>query len=127
MDRNHSTFRCTETESGVRVDVTFSEKRTDTRRAVHVGARMRHGDAAPITGRTVDICASGMAVLTQHEMVPGDVWEITFSLFHDGLEHQMVVLAEVMHNVHSADGIKVGFRFIRLGIASLITISKFMR
>ncbi len=128
VETGHSTFRTRVTPQGIVTDVVLSEQRSTERKALQVNARLmaKEGGIA-LPARTVDISANGLSLLCDKSLQRGDIWNIAFDLPMDGEFHPITALAEVAHGIVAAGGVRVGFRFQRLNMASMIAISRFVR
>jgi hypothetical protein len=128
MESGHTTFRTRQTPAGTVTQVVLSEQRITERRALQVNARLlaQEGNIV-IPARTVDISANGLSLLVDRSLQQGDVWEIAFDLPMEGVFHPIAAVAEVAHGIVAASGVRVGFRFKRLNMASMIAISRFVR
>ena len=128
METGHSTFRTRQTPAGIVTDVVISEQRTTERKALQVNARLvakESGIALP--ARTVDISANGLSLVCDKSLQKGDIWQIAFDLPMEGQFHPIAAVAEVAHGIIAANGMRVGFRFQRLNMASMIAISRYVR
>ncbi len=128
MESGHSTFRTRQTPNGIVTDVVLSEQRLTERKPLVVSARLlaEQGGIA-IPARTLDISANGVSLLVDRSLNQGDVWEIAFNLPMDGQVHPIAAVAEVAHGIVAGNGVRIGFRFKRLNMASMIAISRFVR
>ncbi len=128
METGHSTFRTRQTAAGIVTDVVIAEQRTTERRALQVSARlMAQEGGIAIPARTLDISANGLSLLVDRTLHQGETWEIAFDLPMEGKFHPIEAVAQVAHGIVAANGVRVGFRFKRLNMASMIAISRFVR
>lgn len=128
MGSGPTTFRTRQTPDGTVTQVVVSEQRSTERRGLQVNARLVAQDGGiDIAGRTIDISANGLSLLTDRSLHQGEVWEITFELPMDGKFHPIAAVAQVAAAIVVANGVRVGFRFMRLNMASMIAISRFVR
>jgi hypothetical protein len=128
MESGHTTFRTRQTPAGTVTQVVLSDQRITERRSLQVNARLlaQEGNIA-MSARTLDISANGLSLLVDRSLHQGDVWEIAFDLPMEGVFHPIAAVAEVAHGIVAASGVRVGFRFKRLNMASMIAISRFVR
>lgn len=128
METGHSTFRTRVTPNGVVTDVVISEQRSTERKALQVNARLMPKEGGiTLPARTLDISANGLSLVCDQSLRKGELWEIAFDLPMDGEFHPIAAVAEVAHGIVAASGVRVGFRFQRLNMKSMIAISRFVR
>ncbi|MES2297786.1 MAG: PilZ domain-containing protein [Pseudomonadota bacterium] len=122
-------FRSTETSEGMRNDVQYSENenRGAVRKALQVSAMLQTEGGPAIGGKTVDISTSGICVLTNYSLATGESWLIEFDLQLDGKVYHFEAVGMVAQRVVASNGIRIGFQFKRVSMASLIAISRYMR
>ncbi len=128
METGGSTFRTRQTPAGMVTQVVLSEQRTTERKTLQVSARLLAQEGGIVVpARTLDISANGLSLLVDRSLQQGDVWEINFELPMEGKFHPIEAVAQVAHGIVAANGVRVGFRFKRLNMASMIAISRFVR
>ena len=126
MDRMSRTFISIETESGMRTDVVYAEKRACTRKGLHVNAIVQPDGAAPIPARTVDISTTGVCLLVSNSVALGAMSLINFEFMMDGQVHPIEAIGEATQSVVGSDGVRIGFHFKRLSMSSMIAISRYI-
>jgi hypothetical protein len=127
MEQLQSTFRTIETESGLRNAVAVEDQRATERRALQVSVRLLQEGFAPLTGRTVDVSGSGVSLMLDLALPRGQIWQLDFDIPYEGIIQRVNALGQVAHHVMSANGVRVGFQFKRLSMASMIAISRYVR
>jgi hypothetical protein len=127
MDRSKRTFVSVQTPGGIRTAVAFSEQRKADRKALQVNASLQCDDGPVIGGRTVDISTHGICVHVRYSLSEGESWRIVFDLPHEGKVYPIEAVGCVAQRVVGADGIRIGFQFKRLSMASLIAISRYLK
>ncbi len=128
MESGRTTFRTRQTAAGTVTQVVLSEQRTTERRALQVNARLlaQEGNIV-IPARTVDISANGLSLLVDRSLKQGEVWEIAFDLPMDGKFHPIEAVAQVANGIVASNGVRIGFQFKRLNMASMIAITRFVK
>lgn len=126
MSRIRHTFRSTQTQQGMRTDIVYAEKRVALRKSLQVGVALNQDGAPAVRGRSLDISVSGMSVMLEQPIKPGQLWQIRFDLMVDGRIYRIEAVGEMVQRVIVSDGIRTGFHFKRLNMQSMILISRFV-
>ncbi|MCG2583253.1 PilZ domain-containing protein [Massilia sp. TS11] len=91
-----------------------------------VNARLHREGGASLPARTLDVSSTGISLLVGQSLPFHEPWTISFDMFVEGQPHAVSLLAEVQQMIVGSDGVRIGFQFKRMSMASMIAISRYV-
>ncbi len=81
----------------------------------------------PVTGRTSDLGANGVAINLPDPVLVGQAGQVAFELLVDGKLVPISARAKALYCIFSGGEFKVGFQFLNLELGAMTAIARYLR
>jgi hypothetical protein len=105
----------------------LNEQRTSPRKILKTRAVVTFDGAAPLLARTLDVGGNGASISYSEPIQAGRACELSFELFMDGKASSVKTRSKVSHCIFSNGEYKIGFQFVKLDLAAMTLLAKFLR
>lgn len=82
---------------------------------------------APVTGKTIDLGASGVSISVADPLTAGQGGQLAFDLLVEGSFVTINTRVKVSYCIFSSNEFKVGFQFLNPDLAAVTALARFMR